>query len=29
MEFLNDLFTRFDDLVEATGVYKVETAGDW
>ncbi|WIA42297.1 hypothetical protein OEZ86_008311 [Tetradesmus obliquus] len=28
MEFLNDLYCRFDDLLEAAGVYKVETIGD-
>uniref|UniRef100_A0A383WI74 Guanylate cyclase domain-containing protein n=1 Tax=Tetradesmus obliquus TaxID=3088 RepID=A0A383WI74_TETOB len=28
MEFLNDLYCRFDNLLEAAGVYKVETIGD-
>ena len=29
MEFLNMLFSKFDDLCDNFGVYKVETAGDW
>ncbi|KAG2499207.1 hypothetical protein HYH03_002788 [Edaphochlamys debaryana] len=28
MRFLNDLFVRFDSLLDAYGVYKVETIGD-
>ncbi|KAG2499263.1 hypothetical protein HYH03_002841 [Edaphochlamys debaryana] len=28
MKFLNDLFVRFDSLLDAYGVYKVETIGD-
>ena len=29
MEFVNTLFSKFDDLCDSFGVYKVETAGDW
>ena len=29
MEFLNMLFSKFDDLCDGCGVYKIETAGDW
>ena len=28
MEFLNELFSKFDDLCDSHRVYKVETAGD-
>jgi hypothetical protein len=29
MRFLNELYTKYDELLDVYGVYKVETVGDW